>query len=238
MAMRLLQRSAVKIAKNLDTQREIEEGKKLAKRVDSLRELSSVEEKNLLAFRDQTMNTVRAELEPLHQEKRVLLQDIQRLETQRKLLLAPLDAKWEEVTKAQKIVDDWEAELTARESAAAHLEDDNKLRSATLKKRNAVIAEKEALVQEIVETATKMVADAKEVLADARNEAQTTKMRSELATLSLVERETAVALRERDAVIVKENNTKVRKENIQKSIQLADREATLERGFAELKRKQ
>ncbi len=224
-------KSAVNKAKLIDRQREIDEGAKLAKRVDSLRELSATEEKNLLTFREQAMETVRAELKPLHQEKAVLLQEIRELAVQKKLLQVPLDEKWEEITKAQKICDDWEQELTVRESAATHLEDDNKLRSATLKKRNVTITEKEALVQEIVYTATKMLADAKEVLAESRNEAQHAKMHAEVTLSALAERETALAVRERDVQIGKENNAKVRKANIEAHIQLADREATLERAL-------
>lgn len=236
--MRLLQKSAVNKAKAVDRQREIDEGAKLAKRVDSLRELSSVEEKNLLAFRDQTMKNVRAEIEPLYQQKQVLVQDIKGLEVQKKFLLEPLDQKWEEVTKAQQICDNWEQELTVRENFLATEKDKTSVLKASLDKRAKNIIEKEALVKEIIETATEMVANATLVLADAYKESESLKVQGETVAKTLTERETLVAIRERDVETVKTNNTKVRKENIQMSVQLADREATLERGFAELKRNQ
>lgn len=238
MVMRLLQKSAVNKAKAVDRQREIDEGAKLAKRVDSLRELSSVEEKNLLAFRDQTMKNVRAEIEPLYQQKQVLVQDIKGLEVQKKFLLEPLDQKWEEVTKAQQICDNWEQELTVRENFLATEKDKTSVLKASLDKRAKNIIEKEALVKEIIETATEMVANATLVLADAYKESESLKVQGETVAKTLTERETLVAIRERDVETVKTNNTKVRKENIQMSVQLADREATLERGFAELKRNQ
>lgn len=236
--MRLLQKSAVSQAKAVDRQREIDEGVKLAKRVDSLRQLSASEEKNLLNFRDKTMAAVRAEIAPLHQEKSVLLQDIESLKAQKKLLLQPLDEKWEEVNKAQKICDDWEQELTAREDIAAHKEDNIHMFKASLEERANKILEKEKLVQEIVDTATKMIADAKVVLTNAHNDAQSIKIQAETVATMLTERENTVAMRERDVQSAKESNTKVRRANIERQKQLIDREATLERGFAELKRKQ
>ena len=235
MAMRLLQKSAVNKAKAIDREREITEGKKLATRVDSLRELSAVEENNLFAFREQTMTAIRAELEPLHQEKRVLIQDIKGLEVQKKMLLVPLNEKWDEVTKAQKIVDDWEQELTAREDAIARKEDKISMLKASLDKKAQNMTASEEVIKEAIDVATKMAADAKEVLADARNKAQTFQMQSEVRVASLNERETLVAIRERDVQIVKESNTKVRSANIAQQIRLASERAALD---AALKEKQ
>jgi hypothetical protein len=235
MSMRLLQKSAVNNAKTIDREREIAEGQKLAKRVDSLRELSAVEEKNLFAFRDKTMSAIRADMEPLHREKQVLLQDIKGLTIQKKMLLEPLDQKWYEVNKAQKICDDWEQELTAREDGIARREDKNKVVQKELLDKSISVYEKENLVKEIIDAATKMVGDAKEVLADVRNKAQTFQMQSEVRAASLDERETLLAIRERDVQTVKETNTKVRSANIAQQIRLASDRAALD---AALKEKQ
>lgn len=238
MSMRLLQKSAVNNAKTIDRQREIDEGAKLAKRVDSLRELSAVEEKNLFIFRDQTMGAIRAEMEALNQEKDALIKGIEGLKVQKKILLEPLDEKWEEVNKAQAICDNWEQELTAREDSVAHKEDKTFVLKASLDKRAKSISEKEELVKEIVEAATKMVADAKELLAQAHAEAQNITYKTSATAASLLERETLVAIRERDVQTVKESNAKVRKDNIALQIRLADERATLDAGFRELKQKQ
>ena len=238
MSMRLLQKSAVIQAKAVDRQREVDEGAKLAKRVDSLRQLSATEEKNLLDFRDKTMAAVREEIAPIHYEKQVLLQDIEGLKVQKKLLLQPLDEKWEEVSNAQKICDDWEQELTAREDAIARKEDNISIFKASLDKKAQNITASEEVIKEAIAVATKMADDAKEVLAKARNDAQSIQMQSETVVASLLERENLVAIRERDVQTVKESNTKVRKANIALQIQLADERATLDAGFRELKQKQ
>lgn len=235
--MRLLQRSAVVKAKTNEREQAIAEGAKLAKRVDALRELSAKEEKQLMDFREKTMDTIRVEIERLNQEKRVLVGEIKSLGIERKLLLEPLDASWDEIVRAQKICDEREINLNIRMDEVAAREDENKLRSATLKKRNALISEKEEIVKEVVEAATKMLADATQVLAQARNDAQTAKTHSELLGMSLTERESNVAIRERDVEIGKEVNARVRKANIAQQIILADERVALDAGFKELNKK-
>lgn len=60
--MKLLSKSDVQKAKSLDRQREIDEGLKLARRVDALREIAAAEESSLAKFRIETIAKIHDEI--------------------------------------------------------------------------------------------------------------------------------------------------------------------------------
>jgi len=236
MGMRLLPKSAVEKAKALDKQREIDEGKKLATHIDSLRTLAATEEKNLMDFRDKSLKVVQAEINGKLEEKNGLEHAVEHLKYVRKTLLEPLDAKWEEVNKAQQINNDWDTELSEREVKVTADKEANLAFESELAKKADQLNDTEERVKEVVAQAAKMIEDAKEVLAKARNDAQVSTNEISLKSLDLLQREENVAARERDAKNTEERNKKVRKENLETTIRLNDREAALERSFEELKR--
>jgi hypothetical protein len=66
--MKLLQKSEINALKARDTNREISEGLKLSRRVDSLRELQQKEEVNLEKYRTETLKAIKEELRALSAE--------------------------------------------------------------------------------------------------------------------------------------------------------------------------
>ncbi len=234
----LLPKSAIDKAKALDRQREIEQGKALANRVDTLRELSAVEEKNLKEFRSKSLGTLKDEIIALLQEKNTLLIEIRSRRLELIALMEPIDLKWDDIDKAQKVLDDWEEKLSAKQAEIfeTRLELFNEAKGLETKRRE--IFENEKRTDDALVVALTMQEKARETLADARNEAQTLKSQAELMEIELNQREVLVTSRERDVKIAEETNIAVRTQNGIDKILLEDERGILKAGFEELKRKQ
>ena len=78
--MKLLPKSDIAKAKSVDKQREIDEGMKLAKRVDSLREVAAAEEASLKKFRSETLGAINTEITANATKRDELTQEVQSLE--------------------------------------------------------------------------------------------------------------------------------------------------------------
>ena len=103
--MRLMPKSAVTKA-NADAKRkEIDEGLKLAKRVDGLRKTVASEEQSLEKFRASTVANIKAEITPLEEKRDSLKKEVEELQRTRAELLLPLDEAWEEVELKQKEIE-------------------------------------------------------------------------------------------------------------------------------------
>ena len=74
--LKLLSKSEIDTAKNLDRSREVAEGLKLSRRVDGLRELASKEEQMLEKHRTETLASISKEISDLNADKEVLLAEL------------------------------------------------------------------------------------------------------------------------------------------------------------------
>lgn len=203
--MRLLPKSEVDKAKASDRQREIDEGKKLATKVDTLRELHAEEEKGLEQFRQKTVKQIREEIDPLIAQKEALTSDISELEHTRKMLLVPLDAKWEEVNAAQTLCDEREADLATKEG------DFNSRRALLVAEERELHIEKERVVderersKEMVASSGRILDEANQTLVDARAKASVVLQGAQLRHDEAIARELRVAAQERDNSMVSEH---------------------------------
>ena len=108
--MKLLDKKEVLQAKNLSRQLEINEGAKLAKKVDALRETTALEEKKLAEFRSATLKIIKLEVDELNNTKKVLLDEVDRLKQERIELRKPLDKEW-------KILNEEKEDLYTKQSS-------------------------------------------------------------------------------------------------------------------------
>lgn len=115
MGMKLLPKSEVAKAKSIDRQREIDEGIKLAKRVDGLRETAAQEEASLKLFRDKTLTKIHEEITEATKQRDELKEEISQLEEKREKALKPLDKKREEIVAARAELKSEQRELTKKE---------------------------------------------------------------------------------------------------------------------------
>lgn len=78
--MRLLDKKEITADSVLERKRQIEEGVRLAKRIDALRQTELQEQANLGKFRIQTLKILKKEVDMLQAKKKALLKEIETLE--------------------------------------------------------------------------------------------------------------------------------------------------------------
>lgn len=152
--MRLLSKNEIVLKKGDERKLEIEEGAKLARKIDVLRETVAKEEANLTKFRDASLRNIRIELDKLAQDKAFLIEEVQSLKAQRHELLAPLDStlatEWERVNKEREFCEKLITELGIR---LVQLEEDTERNKKTLE----LLEIEEARIQEKSKQADKGV---------------------------------------------------------------------------------
>lgn len=117
--MKLLTRQEITKQKTAERKIEIDEGIKLARKVDTLRQTALQEEANLAKFRLAALQRTKEEIEALVQQKDNVVSEIESLKVQRDLLRLPLDGEWdqlmafkEETGKLNDLLSQKEAELS------------------------------------------------------------------------------------------------------------------------------
>lgn len=237
MGMRLLSKKDINQANSVARTQEINEGKKLAKRIDGLRETLLNEEASLEKFRCETVAAIQAEITPLEEQKGLLEKDVRELTQKRIELRKPLTAEWETVEKAK---DDIKKQQEDLEKQRAIVDVDKKeakkeRKEAERAKRNALTCEETA--QEKLKGAIIKEREANEL----QDQAQKTKEAAvalERETLAnIAEEKRKLALRE-EALVVNEKAVAEQQEaNLKERKLLIDERATLERAFNRLKPK-
>lgn len=114
--MKLLPKSDVAKAKSEDMQREIAEGLKLAKRVDTLREVAAQEESSLKEFRLKTLSEINKEIIAYSDRKNALSREVSDLEEKRSAALSPLTKEYEELDSKRKEVASSFRELESKQA--------------------------------------------------------------------------------------------------------------------------
>lgn len=165
--MRLIDKKEIAQHKSSERKQEIEEGVKLAKSVDSLRETLSKEQANLKKFRDETLKGISLETEGFKSKKETLVKEIQELESRRRLAEAPIDLtnEWKKVEETRKDLLQRETNLISREILVQDLE-----------KREKIVSDKEKEAEKFLEGARKSY----QKTDDLRHEMESKKKEAEL----------------------------------------------------------
>lgn len=158
--MKLLTKTETRTAFTDQRKLDIDEGKKLATRVDVLRETLSREEQNLEKFRSETVKTIHQEIKTLNDQKETLRKEVKELAEQRRELLIPLTAAWKEIEIEKENIKNEHERLDKRiqtiesleERASIHLAGVEHTKKhielceedAVQKFKNAILIEKEA----------------------------------------------------------------------------------------------
>ena len=101
MAMKLLSKTDIVTTKAKERLNEVQEGLKIAKKVDALREAAATEEVSLEKFRSETLKKVNEEINVAISERDALKEEVRILENDKREALKPLDAAWQEVNVAK-----------------------------------------------------------------------------------------------------------------------------------------
>ncbi len=196
--MRLLEKHELDQQKAQERKREIDEGAKLAKKVDELRKLEAQERANLTAWRNATLEDIKREIDASIRERDGLKDTVARLRDEQAKLRVPLDKEWENI-KAEKeslgtLKQDLhlqEASLASRQNTLGKSERENEIEKGR-------IADFKHMASQKLAQAEQSLTVAHEEAADMRNKAQAMLSMSEVRAHEIDSRELTVAARERD----------------------------------------
>lgn len=224
MSIRLLNKREIDKAKAKDQRLEIQEGLKLAKRVDALRETAVEEELSLKKFREATIKNIHEELSTEGQKLETLKVEVKALESRKEEALKPLTEAWDTLRREQEALSKAEEELANRFSEAFEVQE-------SLKKE-----------QKEIKTAKSLAESDRERALDASKQAERNRADTSRA-LDFAERVQRKALLQEEQVKSwaerQEEEIAVEKKNLQlRTTSLARKEKALEKREIRLKDRQ
>lgn len=236
MAMKLLNKDEIAKAQNADRAKEISEGLKISRRVDSLRELQASEERALSKFREESLALISEEIKELTKKKENILEEIRQVQAdlQNETTLTREERQNLEKLKAEleireKEIDDKSLELDLRETD---------IHIALKEAKDSVIRAKgrESRSEELQRKATLEEQEISQRLSRARKMEENTVRFKEETELSLsLERAELEKEKEKTSSLQEENLQKSRELEVEKK-QLADQRKTLERAMERLRK--
>lgn len=232
--MRLLQKSDIVKAK-ADAQRQtVDEGAKLARRIDRLREVSAQEEKSLDEWRKKTLEKFHGEIAEIARQLDEAKDALRLAIRDREEAMKPLTEEAEAIAESKSRLHELEAKLYQREVALSIAESEIEEVRKDIKDALIRAETREFEAQKAITRSFDARRDAEKALEEAtkiQNEAENAKKSQEyefaLKTKELTERESVIQQRElqieKDRVIIEEEKRR-----------LDDRASTLERAFKRL----
>lgn len=236
MPIRLLKKDEIQKAISIDKSKEIAEGLKISRRVDSLRELQSKTEESLEKFRIESLTAIRKEIDQVNTEKEILLSEVKELRSEKLEGLKEID-------KRQKELDSYEESLDTRLEQlikkGEELEEKEKQVLLNLKNsKNELLraSNHKEIAQNLHRKSIEDQEKAVLTLVNAEKvEKQVFKFKEEKET-ELYQREKVVVSREKDIESREESLIHSQKDLREKELQLIDRENTLEIEFNRLRK--
>ena len=222
MAVRLLNRSEVDKRKAEEKRQAMEEGLKIAERVDTLRETLAAEEALFKKIHFDSLDAIQTEIAEKHKERESLDTQIREKKKEWKAQLekmyGPLDTQWMTYVKEEK------ARIDSETARLAQIEANLQKEAARIAAHAQENAEKESTLdterheyQRLTADAKRQVAHAATTLASARNKAQ--------ELLSEAELKMANALKEEQRITGVAADLAIKEQELQKQhIELQERE--------------
>lgn len=233
--LKLFSKSEINEAKSKDRHREVEEGVKLARKVDDLRALLASEEANLAKFRNETLSAISVELQEQQSKVDVLKNEVSDLTGKRNVLLEPLDAAWEAVKLSWRESGEREAELNLLQTTLSHREADVVVREAQIDSRtkgNIDTHEQALLTVQQASEALQRLSETQEKLTryDEHLEERENDLSAKEANLSARIQKRENSLKEKEELLLEREEVVNSREK-----QIRDRERTHERNVNRLK---
>lgn len=238
-APRLLDKKLVNANLATERKQEIDKGIQLAKSIEALRETRAKEERDLEEWRVVTVRTVQAQIASEEQLATQLREGNKILKAERIRLEGPIDLieAWNEVHGLQEKNERISDNLLSREISITTRENDVHDVQALLFEREQEIQKQEIVTQENLRSSEEQRQEA----TDTNNEVQAllTKIKEDRAEFEAVSQRKTDELNEREFELnIRTETFEQRQADItREKILLADRRATLDRGFEELRRK-
>lgn len=233
--MQLLEKRQIDGLKARERHQEILEGKKLAEKVDALRELASREQTNLAKFTEEATTRLKAEIDALISVREGVKSEIKVLEKQKALAKVPLDEEWAKFHAKRAELDALELEIHAKRENLTKKEEEYRKDVHSLGVEESRVQDERHRSVDSLAKAFQFLQEADGTLQDARNAAATIQVAAELRDEESILREKESEERERNVTQREEDNRKQEKDLEEGWILLRDRQATLEYEINRLK---
>jgi len=234
--MRLLDKKDIDKARSEEKRLAIDQGARIAKRVDDLRETHGREEESLRKFREETIKGIHLETNALLDKKSSLEIEVSDLEIRKEEALKPLDSEWDRLASERiKLEDD----KKSNNRLIVHLISKEKELSDELDKAGSNVRETQLNLKEAENSSLNASEDrykASETLKDAETYKSKTESVISTRVRELNQRETGIAVRERNSQLRDAGQDNREKELNNRETALMDREQTLEREIKRLQK--
>lgn len=236
MAMKLLDKREIDKSKALEMSRAVQEGAKLAKRVDALREAQAQEEVALAKFRKETLTKIHEEITYHATTRDALYNEVRTLEARKVEALKPIEAEKREAQEAVAHLEE-----TKRHLEAKSRELEEKERGVEAQRKSSALELARALAErsrateyldnaEANESATRFVLAESEAIRDSARRFKAD-MEQELR-----QRDEAVASKERGMELREDYIRREEQRLVKENRKLEDRKSALERSIKRLKK--
>ncbi len=195
--MQLLEKRQIDGLKAKERQQEIQEGKKLAEKVDALRELASREQTNLSKFTEESVAHLKAEIGTLIDDKEALKTEIRELELQKSIAQVPLDNKWAEFHEKQSELESLGIELHEKQRQITQKEAEADKRLRDLSVESSRVSDEHARISEVLSQTDRLKKEADTTVQDARNQAATVHLTAEFRDNTSRDRENRLNISEK-----------------------------------------
>ena len=235
MGVKLLQKSEIASLKAKAQGREVQEGVKIATRVDGLRELWSKTESDFELYKTSTLAAIQDEVVKANEEKQKIDGELRTLKAEYEQLLPEIPMKRAELAAFEKRLTAWEKKLVKKEDGVALGEIDiaeARQRADFAKVRNE---DNERISRNLLIQANKKKQDADEALLKARSIQATAEKEKKDIEQSLSLREMAIKAQEQELLTNQMNLASDRKVLAVEKVRVNDMRQTLERSLERLK---
>ncbi len=229
--MKLLSKQEVSQQKAIERKLEIDEGGKIAKRVDTLRRTYSEEEAKLLKFRDQSLAQLRKDIGDLDNQKAALEITIVELETKRAELKKPLTQEWKKLEEEIGRLKELDNDLEEKKESLLQIEIDLSNREKELSLEQERIDDQKVVVARSIQNS-----EAKETLAF--NTLLDAQKQKEAIDKTLEIRREEIAKERADLEVEKRDTKNLKKVLENKAKELEDREKRINDKYETLLRTQ
>lgn len=234
--MRLLKKQEIASLKAKEQAREIQEGVKIASKVDSLRELQATTEQNLEKYRRETLASVQKDIDIAIDRRDEIKKEILVLQDKLDAMLPGMETTRKELKKKEEYLEKTSLDIERRkeELSLAELDileakkeaKDTLARVKTLESAIALSAQKSAEYEEKTRKTLHSTTEAEKALLRRKNEQE----------MEFNERERAISTKEDILITQGVLLEKEKKELNAEKIKLADRRAMIERTMERLKK--
>ena len=235
MGVKLLQKSEIASLKAKAQGREVQEGVKIATRVDGLRELWSKTESDFELYKTSTLAAIQDEVVKANEEKQKIDGELRTLKAEYEQLLPEIPMKRAELAAFEKRLTAWEKKLVKKEDGVALGEIDiaeARQRADFAKVRNE---DNERISRNLLIQANKKKQEADETLLTARKIQETAQKEKKDIEQSLTLREMAIKSQEQELLTQQMNLRSDRKLLSIEKIRVEDMRQTLERSLQRIK---